>query len=580
MTERSAQAALRGVVATLGLGIVGLTAALVDRETGSSASYGGVSTLFAVLELVVGSALLAAALLLLGKSSTATVGALAVAAATAWLAPVWVGWEGGPSIIRSAGLAAAPLLPLVVLAVTVQVPPPATGAGRRLLVACVTVLATASIATTVALVLVRDPLRDLYCWSDCTVSPLLGVDDPLLTRRLTRAVLGLGAASGTLAALVGGVRLARLHPVARRASGLVLAAAAMAGLALAAYAVALVVAPRELPGRPLYGWLFAARALALLTLAGGVVWLGLRPRLVRGLVTRLAVDLERSAAEGGIGELLAGALSEPGLRLAYPVGSEGRIVDADGRALVFGPARQVTELVGEDGVVALVESEAASVGALERELGPAAQLALGNERLRAEALMRLADVTSSRARIVETADAARRRMERDLHDGAQQRLLALTYDLRVALTIAESSGDTSTAAPLRGALERAASAAQELRDIAHGIFPAELAASGVGAALAALADLRPLRLTVELPPGRRFRPDVEAAAYALVAEASEDDGALEIGLREVGRTLEVTVEGAVAWDERLVRLEDRVGAAGGRMTVSGRRLEATLPTTP
>ena len=113
-------------------------------------------------------------------------------------------------------------------------------------------------------------------------------------------------------------------------------------------------------------------------------------------------------------------------------------------------------------------------------------------------------------------------MERDLHDGAQQRLLALTYDLRVALTIAEIARDERAAASLRAALGRGASAAQELRDIAHGIFPAELAASGLEAALESLADLRPLRLEVELAPGRRFRPEVETAAYAVVAEARED----------------------------------------------------------
>src|SRR5207237_9763819 len=130
------------------------------------------------------------------------------------------------------------------------------------------------------------------------------------------------------------------------------------------------------------------------------------------------------------------ALAAPGLGLGTLVGQAGGVGAADGRPPARRSPGRVTPLVGRAGVVALVESEATQAQALERELGPAAQVAVENERLRAEALARLTDVTASRARIVETADAARQRMERDLHDGAQQRMLALTYDLRVALAIA------------------------------------------------------------------------------------------------------------------------------------------------
>ena len=406
----------------------------------------------------------------------------------------------------------------------------------------------------------------------------------MLARRVTWVVLGVGAAIGVTAALVAIVRLARASGVTRRGSGPALAAAALAGIALAAYAVALRVEPREAPDRPLYEWLFLARSLALLALAGGLAWLALRPLLVRGRVTRLAVDLERSGAEGGLSDVLARALGDPGLRLAYPIGPGERLVGADGRPLRLEPSRRVAPLVGEEGVVALVESDV-TVDVLERELGPAAQLALGNERLRAEALARLAEVTGSRARIVETADAARRRIERDLHDGAQQRLLALTYDLRVALTIAESSGHEPASTPLRAALDQAVSASQELRDIAHGIFPAELATSGLPAALESLADLRPLRLAIELPPGRRYRSDVETAAYAVVAEAAEEGGPLHgcpprgrrnaarhgRGRRRLGRA----ARAARGPRRRGGRLGPRLGAAARGAAPRAQRLTAT-----
>ena len=415
------------------------------RSRGSATfatTYGGAATPFAVLEVVVGIGLLAAGLLLLAERSTALLGALAVVASAAWFAPVWVGWEEGPELVRGVGLVAAPLLPAVVLAFAALLPPKAAGLRRAALLALVVLSTAAAAGASLALALVRDPLRDPYCWRDCAVNALVVRDDVVLARRLTSVVLGVVAATGAAAALVGIVRLARASWVTRRGAGPALAAVVLAGIALAAYAVALHVEPREEPDRLLYQWLFLGRSLALLALAGGLAWLALRPQLVRGRVTRLAVDLERSIAEGGLEAALARALGDPGLRLAYPIGPGERLVGADGRTLRLEPGPRVAPLVGEAGLVALVESDV-TLDALERELGPAAQLALGNERLRAEALARLAEVTGSRARIVETADAARRRIERDLHDGAQQRLLALTYDLRVALTIAESSGNES-----------------------------------------------------------------------------------------------------------------------------------------
>ena len=270
----------------------------------------------------------------------------------------------------------------------------------------------------------------------------------------------------------------------------------------------------------------------------------------------------------------------PGLRLAYPVGPGERLVDADGRPLRLDPARHVTPLVRARRVVALVESDVRTVDALERELGPAAQLALGNERLRAEALARLEDVTGSRARIVETADAARRRMERDLHDGAQQRLLALTYDLRVALTIAESSGNEPAAAPLRAALDR-----RSPRRRSYGT--SRTASSRPSWRRRARGGARVARRPTAAPPRGR-------APGGSALPVRRRDGRLRSGRRggrggrarspsqssRTSGTLHLSVEGDVDWSERLVRLEDRVGAAGGSVRASGRTLEALLPVAP
>jgi signal transduction histidine kinase len=567
----------RGASGVLAIAIVLPSAALaveLSSRLGPQTTYGAGSTGFAVLEALTGIGLLAAALVLLADRSTATLGILAGAGTVTWFAPVWVGWEEGPGLVRAVGLVVAPLLPAAVLAIALHT---AVRARRpKAAAAALTVIAaTSAFAAALALALVREPLRDPGCWADCTAGAFAVHDDIDLAERVAPVTLWVTMACGALAALVGLIRLARLRAGAWRSSAPVLAAAAVAGSALAAYAVALRTAGRESPGRPLFEWLFVARAVALLTLAAGLLWLALRPRLVRALVTRLAVDLERTAEEGGVGRLLSRAVGDPGLRLRYPIGADGRVVDAEGRPVDADPAR-TTALVADGGVVALVESDMTLADLLERELGPAAQLALGNERLRAEALARLADASASRARVVDAADSERRRIERDLHDGAQQRLLSLTYDLRVALAAAESSGEETTAANLRVALESAVAASTELRDIAHGIFPAELAASGLAAALESLADVRPIRLTVDLPAARRYAPRIEAAAYALAAEATEDESVVDVDVAESAGQVRIAVH-APTDDDRLVRLEDRAAAAGGTVLRTASGIEATVP---
>jgi signal transduction histidine kinase len=171
-------------------------------------------------------------------------------------------------------------------------------------------------------------------------------------------------------------------------------------------------------------------------------------------------------------------------------------------------------------------------------------------------------------------------MERDLHDGAQQQLLALTYDLRVALETAQNSSAEPAGEQLRVALDRAVAASAELREVAHGIFPAELASSGLVPALQSLADLHPLRLSVDVRADRRYPPEIETAAYAVVAEAVEDGGELRVRIADSDAGLQMTLERDAGWDTRLERLEDRIGAVAGDVRASGRQVEALLPVSP
>ena len=146
----------------------------------------------------------------------------------------------------------------------------------------------------------------------------------------------------------------------------------------------------------------------------------------------------------------------------------------------------------------------------------ASSLAIDNERLKADLRARVEELRVSRLRIVEAADDARRRIERDLHDGAQQELLALALELRVL----RSRVDDTEALPLvDGIAKRLEVALGELRELARGIHPAILTQSGLAAAVGALAARATLPVEVEIEVERRLPAPVEAAAYFLVAEA-------------------------------------------------------------
>jgi signal transduction histidine kinase len=217
---------------------------------------------------------------------------------------------------------------------------------------------------------------------------------------------------------------------------------------------------------------------------------------------------------------------------------------------------------------------------LEREIGAAARLAVDNERLRAEVLTQLEDLRASRARIVEAGDSARQRIERDLHDGAQQRLLTVSYELRLARAAADAGGDAELATILASGCTEVQAALVELRELAHGIYPVILTEAGLGPALETLSDETPLAVEVAEVPGERLPPAVERAAYLVVAatiDAAAREGAdhLAMSMRREGGELLVSV-GPVA-SEPPVHLADRVGALGGRIRVEDGTLRAEIP---
>jgi signal transduction histidine kinase len=365
-------------------------------------------------------------------------------------------------------------------------------------------------------------------------------------------------------------------------------------------------------GAAAFSGVLLASALARLGEAGpsterGVLWaydivvgavaIGLAVDLVLGrwvsaTVTGLVVDLGDVAKAGPLRDRLASALGDPSLVVAYRVRDRDVYVDDAGSEVDLAAVdaeRRVTVVGDEDEPVAVLVHDAAVAAdpELMRSVAAAAQIAVGNALLQAEVRRQLEDLEASRRRLVEAGDAERGRLEQQLRDGAEQRLVRVAELLDAAARRAPSDG---TIAELQARLDVARS---ELGAFARGVHPRMLLDGGLRAALEELAAASrlPIRVTA---PGRRFEPSVEAAAYFVCSEAVANvakhaaasgatidvvarDGTLVIAVVDDGRG-GATLDGGSG----LRGLADRVEAVGGRLTVTsaaqqGTRLVAELP---
>jgi signal transduction histidine kinase len=344
----------------------------------------------------------------------------------------------------------------------------------------------------------------------------------------------------------------------------------------------------------------AADVLELAALAGfaAMPWAFLAG-LVRSRYSRAGAVgelIERlNAGEAGGGSLrgaLANALGDPSLQLLYWRPRAGQYVTHAGHPVGLPPpgsGRTVTE-VERDGerIGAIVhEEQLVDEPELVRMVAGSAALALENERLEAELRARVDELERSRARVMEISLFERRRLERDLHDGAQQRLVALSVQIGMAQKMVADK-PALAARLLESAREELRAALAELRELARGIHPAILTDQGLGPALEALAKRTPIPVDLTEMPAERLPASVEAAAYFVVAESltnvakyahaarasvsvARDDGFAVVEVRDNG------VGGA---DPRagtgLRGLADRIAALDGRLEVHSPPGEGTI----
>jgi signal transduction histidine kinase len=352
-----------------------------------------------------------------------------------------------------------------------------------------------------------------------------------------------------------------------------------------------------------------SRAPDVLSTAGLIVFasvpwaflIGLvRSRVLRAdAVAELLLALGEAPGTGSLRCRLADALGDRSLDLVFWYAEKKKWVDSDGHKVEL-PA-------DDDGRRAwtAVELEGRRVGAIVHDISlrqepellgsvaAAAGLAMENERLQAQLRARVEELRTSRARIVEAGTQERRRLERNLHDGAQQRLVALSLTLRLAQGKLHKDPDNANAL-INAAQEELTLALGELRELARGIHPAILSDRGLGPALEALAGRAPIAVELAEVPAEPLPEAIEAAAYFVVSEALTNvvkyahasQATVRVSRDNGHAVVEVADDGIGGADpdrgSGLRGLADRVSALDGNMELdspagSGTRLRAEIP---
>jgi len=557
-------------IGALGLSVVvGAVSLAVGRDE-PTYSFAGASTAGRVALVAAGWALALVGVAFWVGRQAGGFGLLLAAGGTGWLLAEWSNPGASSAFVYTTGLVlSASALPLVAQAAL------AFPGSRLASPLDRTAVAAAYAGAVVVLGLAPALLFDArsHDCGDCPRNLLALADRGEAADELGQIGIRWSAVAACVLALLLVARLVRSSPAARRSAWAVLVPAAVyctaAGAVFAASSSHAFLWNGTTERR-----LWFVQAYALVGIAAGVCWSAYLAQRRRLAVARLVVELAGSPPPGGLRAAFARLVGDPGLVLGYPVGEAGDLVDVAGAPVDLGPEQQQTRLVGDGRLLAVVGHRPGLLAGddLVDEVTATARLALENERLQARVQVRLAELRRSRSRIVAAGDAERRRLERDLHDGAQQRIVGLALSLRLASSRLVPTIDPAAAAELAAAEADVREATKELRTLAHGIFPAVLADGGLDAALTAIAEEARVPVRVEGRSSGRYSPAVEGAAYAVVAEAvgAADSGVtVRVARAEPALVVEVELAGVDGELDR-TELEDRVAAADGQLIFGGR----------
>ena len=551
----------RRIWSTVGLIVIIVAGVAVHDPTDTT--YAGSDPRLLWAQVAVALALLAAGALTVSPGRSLALTALGAM----WLLPELAGWRTGPQTPRNLAAALACVLPALVVAAVMPRP---SRLSRAQTVAAGVVIVGTVVAFGSRLLLV-DPLLDLRCWRTCGHNPLaLPVEGPtgrvLEVVGLASVVAGAGvlavgheAVDAVLARHRTAIRICEVALLAGLVSPFVLRLVFQESATAPAFLACLVLA--------LVGALALSVAASLPRLRGFVLAVQLN---------RLAGNIQSAPAPGQLAAALGRAVRDPDLHIRYRVPGRGEYVDADGRPVALPPAdksRQLTPITRNGALVATIVHASHVDGAqLDRALGAALRLVLENEQLRATALAELAELQLSRARIVERAASERRQLERNLHDGGQQRVVALALLTRM---LAKAAPDGATAKLADRATVLVRTTLEELRRVARGIYPAVLADAGLAGALRDLADTSTdVSVTVDSPTLGRYDGVVESTAYLVVAAAladARDRSARRLAVSAVesnGRlVLRLDDDSSSGPAHATADLADQVAALSGRLRV-------------
>lgn len=496
--------------------------------------------------------------------------------ATAWASLLVAIWED-EIWLRAMGFVVTALLPIALLQIVVAAGPHPTRPAPRLHTPAVWSGAYLVVVVFAVLhVIVRDPFVDTRCMVRCDplAVPLVST---ALVEMLDLALRGVWASAGALTVLH--ALRALLEPTTGLHRARALAAAAAGGIEVAWAAApdaAVVVGPYSFAYPALLSARLAAHgALAVLTAA-----ILVRQARRQSHLQRMAREIVAVTPPSRVRAIISARLGDPDARIDFRIPGDRLWVDETGHPVPEAAAggvdgtRQLAFVAREGRAIARIAFQGAEASAedLEEALGPAAVLALEAERTRAEGLLRLETLRHARRRVVEESDAARRRAERDLHDGAQHLLLAATFAIQEALAQARGSGDEAACARLEQALADVTRIGADLRAVAHGMHPVLLGDAGLLPALEGLALTSPVDTSIDGQVPRRAAPSVELTIYQACALAvtGAREGPLSISITQHDGRLQLSISGPDLPVTSIAALSDRATALGGTMvTMAG-----------